>query len=602
METIDLTKASLLRRMRPVRAVFCRGGALETKKLVSLVTAGCFLLTAVLGQAGAAVAEMRREGAPLNNVFEGFALPYTAGRVTDAWYCGSKDVVINIQDLHCHPEVQKNIARILAMLDKKYKLPKVYLEGAVGSVDTSLLNAVEDGRIRQGVISALLEKGQLTGAEYYSLNSRRFDVIQGLENGALYRQNALRLKNILDEKNDLQALLGDLRADLDELKDTCYGPRNKRLERLLSSYKGGQSDSRKYFNFLIKHAERARIDTCGYRNIVRYRQLIGQEKALNYRRIAGELQRYMLALKQQLPYSAFSALMEQTKDFSQLDELYLSLSRMPGAFSPGLARSFPHLNGFFEYIRESQKINPLSLVSEEKKLLREIQERSSESASEREIVFLRDYFRSLEDYANNNISSDDYDYFTARRDEFRLLLGKYTDNTTLTDLEPYGKVLDDYYRVNRERNDWFLKNILGESAARPARDASGGNDDAAKVFSSLREGGRLIVTVTGGFHTPGVTELLRGRKVSYVVITPNVTQDTRPSDAAYTRLIYQQSKVLSQTFAALILAQYPLHPAARRYAAAAFAALAGKAPGERELAAVRDEINAKVFGPLQEKY
>jgi len=100
------------------------------------------------------------------------------GRITDARYFGTKEVVINIQDIHCHPEVQKNIASIITILDEKYKLPKVYLEGASGKVDTSWLCTISDKKIKQDVLDSLMKEGKLTGAEYYSVVSKRPDVIE----------------------------------------------------------------------------------------------------------------------------------------------------------------------------------------------------------------------------------------------------------------------------------------------------------------------------------------------------------------------------------------------------------------------------------------
>ena len=60
----------------------------------------------------------------------GFIIPSSYGKVTSAGYFGKGDIVINIQDLHCHGEVQRNIAGILGRLDSLRGLDGVYLEGA----------------------------------------------------------------------------------------------------------------------------------------------------------------------------------------------------------------------------------------------------------------------------------------------------------------------------------------------------------------------------------------------------------------------------------------------------------------------------------------
>ena len=42
-------------------------------------------------------------------------------------------------------------------------------------------------------------------------------------------------------------------------------------------------------------------------------------------------------------------------------------------------------------------------------------------------------------------------------------------------------------------------------------------------------GENVGVLIAGGFHTPGITRVLKGKDYSYVVVTPKITQnsDTR---------------------------------------------------------------------------
>src|SRR3972149_3650600 len=106
-------------------------------KSVAVVTALCFIYTSVISQALYAAVNTSREVKKFESVLNDFIIPYTQGRITDATYYGTKQVVINIQDLHCHPEVQRNISKILSHLDERYKLKVVYVEGGIGEIDTS---------------------------------------------------------------------------------------------------------------------------------------------------------------------------------------------------------------------------------------------------------------------------------------------------------------------------------------------------------------------------------------------------------------------------------------------------------------------------------
>ncbi|MHB9155606.1 MAG: 4-alpha-glucanotransferase, partial [Endomicrobiales bacterium] len=78
---------------------------------------------------------------------------------------------------------------------------------------------------------------------------------------------------------------------------------------------------------------------------------------------------------------------------------------------------------------------------------------------------------------------------------------------------------------------------------------------AEKAAAMLGSGAKVIVTVTGGFHVPGFTRLLEEKKISYLEVTPNVTEDTAGAEALYTELIARQGRMLTQMMAARPLSQ-----------------------------------------------
>src|ERR1035437_8167545 len=94
------------------------------KKIIAIITTLSFVFSFIVSQPLQAVVERQKELKDFKKIFDSFVLPAMVGRVTDA---SSQDqaaqaakadgpLVINIQDLHCHPEVQKNISRILSLL------------------------------------------------------------------------------------------------------------------------------------------------------------------------------------------------------------------------------------------------------------------------------------------------------------------------------------------------------------------------------------------------------------------------------------------------------------------------------------------------------
>ncbi|MCX5782414.1 MAG: hypothetical protein NT145_06900 [Elusimicrobia bacterium] len=72
------------------------------------------------------------------------------------------------------------------------------------------------------------------------------------------------------------------------------------------------------------------------------------------------------------------------------------------------------------------------------------------------------------------------------------------------------------------------------------------------------------MVVTGGFHTAGITKLLEKKNVSYIVITPSVTTDTKLATQIYDRLAKEDAEIMFQAFALPVLSKYlAAHPEQR---------------------------------------
>ncbi|MCX5781262.1 MAG: hypothetical protein NT145_00945, partial [Elusimicrobia bacterium] len=122
-------------------------------KTTAVFTAACFLFTCTSSSVHAAIA-LAQETAAENALANSSFLPAETGNITDAKFFDSKKIVINIQDLHCNPEAQKNISRVLSFFNEKYHFKKILVEGGIGKVDTSWIEAVSDISLRKKIINA----------------------------------------------------------------------------------------------------------------------------------------------------------------------------------------------------------------------------------------------------------------------------------------------------------------------------------------------------------------------------------------------------------------------------------------------------------------
>ena len=137
-------------------------------------------------------------------------------------------------------------------------------------------------------------------------------------------------------------------------------------------------------------------------------------------------------MKRIAPYSAYKTLLAKSGDFSDVDALCVALVKISKEYNLNLRINYPQLEKFLEYIELSQKINPLELIKEERKLLDEINEKFSQNDSQRDIIFIVGFMKYLTAFLSGMITADEYEYYQAHKEDFDALWVKYADTHTVS--------------------------------------------------------------------------------------------------------------------------------------------------------------------------
>jgi len=566
---------------------------IKFKKAVSLIVVNCFLLSFVYGQLIATAVSSSQSAQQYRQIFTDFMLPYSYGKITDAHFASTDRVVINIQDLHCHPKVQKNIADIIEMFDRQYGVKNIYLEGAYGDIDTGWISKAlaSDPSKKSEVTEKMLETGRLTGAEYFSAVSGR-QIIKGLEKKEPYLDNLKRFGDILENKEKIDVILQAVKQADQKLKDKYYDRRQLKLEQLSKEYTQEKISAEKYYTLLSKHIDRLGIDIYKYDNTLNFMALIALQKDLKYTEISRQLQNLIVLLQSQLPSEAFDILKNSTNNFSKVDKLYGYLIKIARQYNLDLSVNFPELDKYFQYIELSQKVNPLKLLEENQKLTNEINSRFSRTKAQSEAVFLVTFEKYLKDYLTSKITSDDYVYYKQNIEKYKQLGAKYVDNKVLSLLDGYLAEADKFYEINTERNNYFTDNIFNEVAVSSITPKIQAKDDMSNIIENMSEVKRVDIIITGGFHTGTVSEILKNHNVSYIVITPNVTDGIQTAEDTYYKAAKEQSQISFQTLANLVTSLSPVDQ--KRVLAAADPELAAALGAVAEDARERILDNAQI--------
>lgn len=517
------------------------------KKITAAVVLNCFLLSFVYGQAAAYLFENSKEN--YKAIISDLMLPYNYGQITDSYFSGSDRLIIYIQDLHCHAQVQKNISNIIGFFDKKTGVSNIYLEGVFGDISTQWL--VQPNNV---LANKMIDAGKLTGAEYYSAVSGKTEIIKGLENKQAYFENLKRFGKIIDDKDKIDILLKALDQETSNLKSKYYQKRQFKLEKLSEDYKNGRISGEKYFKLLVKHVDKLGIDLSKYKNMSLYMRLLFEQKNINFDSTAKEIRVLASVLKQKLSYYDYKKLLEITDNFSEIGRLYSSVSAIDEQYGININRDFPEITKYFSYIELSRKINPLELVSEEVILTNEISSRFAHTRSQREVAFIAHFERYIKDCLKGNITELDYKYYIENIDVYKKLRSQYADSRVFSLVSEYLSESEKFYTLNNERNKYFIENIFKNIDAE--QQMTNAQESVVNLEQIMRNPAlikRADVVITGGFHTAAISEILKEKNISYIVITPNVKGGTKSAERLYHQIAKEQAAIPFQTLAVMAL-------------------------------------------------
>ncbi|MFH1715612.1 MAG: hypothetical protein ABH857_05445 [Elusimicrobiota bacterium] len=462
-----------------------------------------------------------------------FVLSPEHGRVLERFRGSGKNTVVCIQDLHCHSEVQNNIAAILESLKEGYgdEMKVVSVEGAWGELDTSFVENIPKGfGVRERLVDELVGRGVMTGAEKFATESQNI-TIAGAEDSRLYNEDGELLVQSLELRK--KALEGTklLKDKLAQTKSKIYSKDQLEFEKLVSDHFKGQVNVVKYLNRLKQYStDFGIVFDLEYPNLSKVLMLA--EKRMRLGKMAAinkEANDVVMLMSKHLSKKEKSSLEMFKKEGS--DRFYIYLDRLISRKNIAIKNTYALLDGYLEYVRLSQSINTAALVDEERSLQQDIREMLAVTPDQKRVVYLDKYINLLENYISNKITLKEGKTYLAEEAEFNARLQDFINRSKSDIAWEYGvkdampsikgsiDIIKKFYGVAEKRNSSLVKHTL--NAPR----------DYKKKTS-------LSVLIAGGYHSEGITELLRNVGVSYILISPNITQEVDDS-VYYARLTAQ---------------------------------------------------------------
>ena len=155
------------------------------------------------------------------------------------------EVVVEIQDLHSHEGVQRNIEKIIEDLSEKYKVKGILVEGGYGEVGLEWLRGIKNKGYREKMVEELVREGKLSGGEYYGVKSRKEEKIYGLEEEGKHKENIKRLGYILENEGRYEEVLKKVGRQIKYLVDKNENRESRRFNEEVKRYREGRKERKK---------------------------------------------------------------------------------------------------------------------------------------------------------------------------------------------------------------------------------------------------------------------------------------------------------------------------------------------------------------------
>jgi len=516
------------------------------------------------------------------------SVPPEDGQILEVWSPShrggqpSSPTVILLQDLHTQAEAQQAEGRILQHLHKTYNLKLVAAEGAEGPFAIEFFKRFpEDTQLRADVAKTFLAAGELTGHEYAIITEQLPIAVVGVEDMTLHAENTEAYRQVLDVAPAAQAAIARVQQALAALEPKLYPAPLQALRAHVEQFQGGALAMPEYVGYVSKLAQHhgVSMETVAP-NLVRFKQLQTMESSINRDQVQAELRQLLSALSAQLQGGGSQPLAQE------LEILTGQLQRQ--AIAPAycyprlmaLAREaqldltgYASVVAFAAYLGLTQQLQHHRLLPELESLEWALSERLAGSNDAKTLAMLVHHAQLLHDLFSLKLTPDQVLYVQQHRDEFVLptfktFLDEQLPRHSIELFVDYPQQLVDahlplverFYELAHRRDQTLVTNTLalvqgrealpvkrereavGMSSVTVGRQARPTTDDERRTTNNGRA--EAVLLVAGGFHTPGVTALLRERQIPYVVVTPTAAGEL--DEALYHRLIRGQRSTLDE--------------------------------------------------------
>ena len=451
----------------------------------------------------------------------------------------SAPIVVHIQEAHTNLGAQRNLIGILEQLVKEHGLKLILVEGGDGDVGLSYLRSYGPPENRKQVAEKYLKTGIISAEEYLDIVSDYPLILWGVEQEALYQDNVNAFLKTESLRNSLGPVLASVRQSAQMLKPKLFDPALDDLQTKSEAFDQGSLKLADYVDALNSLVSRQNgsdtaISEKTFPHLARFLEARRLEKTLQLDQVQQEQRALMQQLSQKAEPAQLDGLLANARLLKEgklkREEFYERLEQVTTASGLSLEAS-QNLSRYVRYLTRSAAINPTELSKELDRLAAALRASLASTPESRALQALLDRLDLLEKLLGLRLAPEEHTQLQSVDIEATITQWSGFLSTQLTrqglptlslgrlsELKDAIPTLQRFYEAANRRDDVLVERAM------------------AKLADTKEP---IAVLITGGFHSPRITQMLIERGVSVVVVAPKVDEET--NDQLYRAVLKYKS-------------------------------------------------------------
>ncbi|MBN2453494.1 MAG: hypothetical protein JXB40_04455, partial [Candidatus Omnitrophica bacterium] len=507
-------------------------------RIVALILVVTFInQDLVWAQDGAPVWSKGQNGSfsfkPPVNVASPINVPKDVAVTKEVYTAPGDRTIINIQDAHASLGAQESIASVLDSLATNYDLKLIAIEGSSGYVDTSILSTFPDDNIKKDTAKHFMAAGKLSAGEFFAITSGKQIAVYGIEDKSLYLENADQFRAIHEAGAAIAPDIKNLLAALKTLQDKIYSQDMKDLTANSVLHKDGKLTFTQRWSLVKELADKTHSDYRRYENLTKLVEALKLEKGISFDKANKERDALIDTLskqvsKQNLEEIVLKSLLFKTGKISQ-GEYYIFLQDKAEKADID-ASNYKNLITYTEYITLYESIDLTAIFEEVRAFEDQIMEKIFTGEDQKKLYEISKCAEFLKDLFEMKLTNADFAYLSTHIENCNAAFtASYIKDASLK----YGVVLSGGYDLGKIFNDVPMALSFYRTAEKR------NHTILANTIERMKEKGQNVAAlITGGYHSQGITELLRQNRTSYIVILPKF--DASKGERPYVAILTNQ--------------------------------------------------------------